>query len=367
MSHNEMRHPPHLFAPLTLRGVTLRNRIAVSPMCQYSSEDGFASDWHVVHLGSRAVGGASLVFTEASAVEERGRISPQDLGIWKDAHIEALERVTKFIRGQGAVAGIQLAHAGRKASTLRPWDMRQGVPALVEAADGGWTPVAPSAIPFAPGYGTPTELSTEELGDVVRAFGAAARRALEAGFETIELHAAHGYLIHEFLSPISNHRSDRYGGDFAGRTRLMNEVVDEVRRHWPERLPLFVRISSTDWAEEGGWDVDQSVELSRSLRDRGVDLVDCSSGGMLPCASIPLGPGYQTPFAERIRRESGIATGAVGMITSPAQADHIVRTGQADMVLLAREMLRDPYWPSRAARELGQETVPAPVQYVRAW
>ena len=355
--------PPHLFSPLTLRDVTFRNRIAVSPMCQYSSEDGFANDWHFVHLGSRAIGGAGLVIAEAAGVEARGRISPQDLGIYQDAHIEPLRRINRFIHEHGSVAGIQLAHAGRKASTRRPWD--RGQDALVPESEGGWKAVAPSATAFGDGYPMPTELSVSEIGEIVTAFGEAARRALEAEFRVIEIHAAHGYLLHEFLSPFSNRRTDNYGGDFEGRTQIVREVVEEIRRYWPERLPLFIRLSVTEWTD-GGWNPDESATLSKQLKPLGVDLVDCSSGGNVPKAAIPVGPGYQTAFAEKIRREASIATGAVGMITSPQQADQIIRTGQADIVLLARELLRDPYWPSRAAKELKQE-IPAPVQYVRAW
>jgi 2,4-dienoyl-CoA reductase-like NADH-dependent reductase (Old Yellow Enzyme family) len=355
--------PTHLFSPLTLRDVTFRNRIAVSPMCQYSSVDGFATDWHLVHLGSRAVGGAGLVIAEASGVEARGRISPQDLGIYRDEHIEPLQRITRFIYEHGAVAGIQIAHAGRKASTHRPWE-RGSQPAVPES-EGGWQVVAPSPLPFDAGYPQPGALSEAEIGDVVRAFGQAARRALEAGFQVVEIHAAHGYLLNEFLSPLSNQRTDRYGGSFENRTRIVREVVEEVRRHWPERYPLFIRFSVTDWVE-GGWDTGQSVELARLLKPLGVDLVDCSSGGNSPKARIPVGPGYQTIFAEQVRREAGILTGAVGIITSAHQADHILRTGQADMVLLARELLRDPYWPARAAKQLGHE-IPIPVQYTRAW
>lgn len=354
---------PHLFSPLTLRDVTFRNRIVVSPMCQYSSDDGFASDWHFVHLGSRAIGGAGLVIAEAAGVEARGRISPQDLGIYKDEHIEPLRRINRFIHEHGSVAGIQLSHAGRKASTRRPWD--RGNDALVPESDGGWKPVAPSAIAFDNGYPMPAELSVSEIGGIITAFGAAARRAFEAEFRVIELHAAHGYLLHEFLSPLSNQRTDQYGGNFDRRTRIVREVVGEIRRHWPERLPLFIRLSATEWTD-GGWSPDESAMLSRQLKPLGVDLIDCSSGGNVPKATIPVGSGYQTAFAEKIRREASIATGAVGMITSPQQADHIIRTGQADMVLLARELLRDPYWPSRAAKELKQE-IPAPIQYVRAW
>ncbi|HJT22915.1 MAG TPA: NADH:flavin oxidoreductase/NADH oxidase [Nitrospira sp.] len=351
---------PHLFEPITFRGVTLPNRIAVSPMCQYSSKQGFATDWHVVHLGSRAVGGAGLVFTEATAVLPEGRISPQDLGIWSDDHIEPLGRIARFVQEQGSVAGMQLAHAGRKGSTYRPWD---GHGAISEA-DGGWPVVAPSAVAFAEDYAVPQALTEEGIRAVVSAFAAAAGRACEAGFRVVEIHAAHGYLLHQFLSPLSNQRRDRYGGSFENRTRLLREVVEAVRKVWPEDCPLFIRISATDWTD-GGWDLDQSVELARHLRPLGVDVFDCSSGGNLPHAKIPVGPGYQTPFAEQIRRDTGMPTGAIGLITAPVQADHILRTGQADLVLLAREMLRDPYWPLRAARELGR-TVPWPVQYVRA-
>jgi len=352
---------PGLFDPLPLRSLTLPTRIAVSPMCQYSSTDGFATDWHLVHLGGRAVGGASLVFTEATAVTAEGRISPQDLGIWQDAHVEALARITRFIHQQGAHAGMQLAHAGRKASTWRPWAGEGAVP----ASAGGWDEVvAPSALAFAPGYPEPRALDEAGVAGVVAAFAAAARRARAAGFGVVEIHSAHGYLLHEFLSPLANHRTDRYGGSFENRTRIVREVVAAVRAVWPEALPLFVRISATDWAE-GGWDLEQSVELARALKGLGVDLVDCSSGGAVPGVRIPVGPGYQTPFAERIRQAAGIATGAVGMITEPVQAEHIVRTGQADLVILAREMLRDPYWPLRAARTLGR-AASWPSQYLRA-
>jgi 2,4-dienoyl-CoA reductase-like NADH-dependent reductase (Old Yellow Enzyme family) len=350
-----------LFDPLALRGVTLRNRIAVSPMCQYSCEGGLATDWHVVHLGSRAVGGAALVFTEAAAVSPDGRISPQDLGFWDDVHVAPLARIVRFVHAQGAVAGVQLAHAGRKASTRRPWEGSGRVP----EAEGGWTSVvAPSAVRFDEHYPEPRALDEIEIHGIVQAFADAADRARRAGFRVIEIHAAHGYLLHEFLSPLANRRTDRYGGSLENRMRLPLEVARAVRAVWPEELPLFVRISSTDW-QEGGWDVEQSVALARALGSAGVDLVDCSSGGMVPTAIVPVGPGYQTPFAERIRREVGIATGAVGMITEPAQADHIIRTGQADVVLLAREMLRNPYWPLHAARTLGQR-VSWPAQYLRA-
>jgi 2,4-dienoyl-CoA reductase-like NADH-dependent reductase (Old Yellow Enzyme family) len=351
----------HLFEPLKLRDITLRNRIAVSPMCEYSSHDGFANQWHLVHLGSRAVGGAGLVLTEAIAVTADGRISPQDLGIWKDEHVEKLAEIVAFVKGNGAVAGTQLAHAGRKASTAPPW--LGGGAVLPE--NGGWSPIyAPSAIAFSDESIVPKALSVDEIGGLVQAFARAAERSLAAGCEVVELHGAHGYLIHEFLSPLSNTRDDAYGGSFENRTRFAREVASAVRAVWPERLPLFARISATDWAE-GGWDLEQSVELARIFKTLGVDLVDASSGGAVPYAKIDVGPGFQVPFAERIRRDAGIATGAVGMITEAHQADAIVREGKADLVLLARELLRDPYWPLRAAGELGVD-VEWPAQYRRA-
>jgi 2,4-dienoyl-CoA reductase-like NADH-dependent reductase (Old Yellow Enzyme family) len=351
----------HLFDPLSIRDLTFANRVFVSPMCEYSSTDGYANDWHFVHLGSRAVGGAGLVLTEATAIVPEGRISPQDLGIWSDDHIAPLARIVRFIREQGSVAGMQLAHAGRKASTYRPWE---GLGTVPENA-GGWTNVvAPSAVAFADHYPEPQALTSDGIQEIVAAFAEAARRACEAGFRVIEIHAAHGYLIHEFLSPLSNRRQDAYGGSFENRTRLLREIVAAVRSSWPEGAPLFVRISATDWID-GGWDIQQSVELARRLKEIGVDLIDCSSGGNVAHAQIPVGPGYQTRFAEQIRRETGIMTGAVGMIVSPAQAEHIVATGQADAVIIAREFLRDPYWPLRAARELGQP-ISWPVQYLRA-
>jgi 2,4-dienoyl-CoA reductase-like NADH-dependent reductase (Old Yellow Enzyme family) len=351
----------HLFDPLSIRDLELANRVFVSPMCEYSSTDGYANDWHFVHLGSRAVGGAGLVFTEATAVAPEGRISPRDLGVWSDDHVEPLARIVRFIHEQGSVAGMQLAHAGRKASTYPPGEGQGAIP---ESA-GGWPKVvAPSALPFAAHYPMPQALTSEGIQEVVAAFAAAARRACAAGFRVIEIHAAHGYLIHEFLSPLSNERQDSYGGTFENRTRLLREIVAAVRSSWPARAPLFVRISATDWVD-GGWDVRQSVELARALRELGVDLIDCSSGGNLPHAKIPVGPGYQTPFAEQIRREAEIMTGSVGMITSPVQAEHVIGTGQADAVIIARELLRDPYWPLRAARELGQ-SIAWPGQYLRA-
>jgi len=351
----------HLFDPLAIRDITFANRVFVSPMCQYSSTDGYANDWHFVHLGSRAVGGAGLVLTEATAVLPEGRISPQDLGIWMDEHIEPLARIVRFIHEQGSVAGMQLAHAGRKASTYAPWAGHGTVP----ESKGGWNNVvAPSALAFTNGYPMPRALSIDGIKNIVSAFAAAARRACEAGFRVIEIHAAHGYLIQEFLSPLSNQRTDAYGGSFENRTRVLREIVAAVRGSWPERAPLFVRISATDWID-GGWDIEQSVELARQLKELGADLIDCSSGGNAEHAKVPVGPGYQTPFAEQIRREANILTGAVGMITSPVQAEHILVTGQADAVMIARELLRDPYWPLRAARELGQ-SISWPVQYLRA-
>jgi 2,4-dienoyl-CoA reductase-like NADH-dependent reductase (Old Yellow Enzyme family) len=350
-----------LFDELKLRGLTLRNRIAVSPMCQYSSTDGLADDWHFVHLASRAVGGASLVFTEAAAVTAEGRISPQDLGIWTDAQADALARIVAFIASQGAAAGIQLAHAGRKASVRRPWDP----PGVVPESEGGWARVdAPSAIAFSKDTLVPHAMTEQEIAGVTARFVAATQRALAAGFHVIELHAAHGYLFHEFLSPLSNTRTDRYGGSFENRTRVLVETVNAVRRVWPESRPLFVRISASDYTD-GGWDLPQSIELARALKPLGVDLIDASSGGNVATATIPLGPGYQVPFAAAIKREAGILTGAVGLITEAAQADEVIRSGQADLVLLAREMLRDPYWPLRAARELGQG-IGWPAQYLRA-
>ena len=351
----------HLFEPLTLRSVTVANRIAVSPMCQYSSVDGYVTDWHLVHLGSRAVGGAGLVITEAMAVTPQGRITPHDLGIWSDDHIEPLARIVHFMSRQGSLVGIQLGHAGRKASTPAPWEHRS---VTLTEAEGGWPTVAPSAVAFDEGCIVPTALTEEGVQGIATAFAQAARRSLQAGFRIAEIHAAHGYLLHQFLSPLSNRRTDRYGGSFENRTRLLRDTVSAVRDVWPGHLPLLVRISVTDWVE-GGWDLEQSLELVRQLQPLGVDLIDCSSGGSDPHARIPIGTGYQTPFAEQIRRETGSRTGAVGLITSPAQADHIIRSGQADLVLLGRELLRDPYWPLRAARELGQ-LVPWPAQYVRA-
>lgn len=347
-----------LFTPLALRDVTLRNRIAASPMCQYSAVDGVPNDWHFVHLGGLATGGAGLVIAEATAVTPEGRISPQCTGLWNDTQLEAWTRITAFMRAQGTVAGIQLGHAGRKGSTRRPWEGSGSVPS------GGWTPVAPSAVAFSANYPMPVALDAAGIAGVITAFRDAARRALAAGFQLIELHGAHGYLLHEFLSPLANHRTDAYGGPFAHRTRLMLEVVAAVREVWPEHLPLLVRLSATDWVE-GGWSVDETVELARLLRTRGVDLIDTSSGGLSPEQHIPVGPGYQVPFARRVRHEAGIATGAVGLITEPAQAEAIVRDGDADLVVMARELLRNPRWPLAAARALGVDG-PWPRQYERA-
>ena len=355
-------HSSRLFSPIQLAGVTFSNRVFVSPMCQYSSEDGFSNDWHLVHLGSRAVGGAGLVMTEATAVLPEGRITPQDLGLWKDDHIGGLKRIVEFLHGQGARAAVQLAHAGRKANMTHPWAPEQR---SLTPSEGGWKNVmAPSAVRFAENYTQPIALDLAGIQTIIEAFARAAERALETGFDLVELHSAHGYLLHEFLSPLSNRRTDQYGGSFENRIRLLVEVVDAVRTVWPTELPLLVRISAADWAE-GGWEIEQSVALAKVLKEHKVDLIDVSSGGMTPQQVMPLGPGYQTPFAERIRREAQIATGTVGMITNAVQAEHILRTGQADVVLLARELLREPYWPLHAAKELG-DTASWPAQYLRA-
>ena len=353
--------PAHLFAPLAIREVSFRNRIGVSPMCEYSSNDGFANDWHLVHLGSRAVGGAAIVMTEASAVLPEGRISPQDLGVWKDDHIPMLARIFRFIEEQGAVPAMQLAHAGRKASTAPPWTGR----GTLDQSEGGWRPVfGPSAIAFSPASPPPEPLDDRGIARIAQAFAEAAKRAREAGAKVVEIHAAHGYLLHQFLSPLSNARTDCYGGSFENRTRFLREVVHAVRQTWPPALPLFVRISASDWVD-GGWSISDSVGLAKQLQPVGVDLIDCSSGGAVPNVQILAGPGYQVPFAEQVRKEAGIRAAAVGMITAPEQADQIVRTGQADMVFLARELLRDPYWPLRAAGHFHQDGL-WPKQYLRA-
>jgi 2,4-dienoyl-CoA reductase-like NADH-dependent reductase (Old Yellow Enzyme family) len=349
-----------LFTPFKLRDLEFRNRVFVSPMCQYSSPGGLPTDWHLVHLGSRAVGGAGLVMTEATAVSPEGRISPDDAGIWSDAHVAAWGRIAHFIRDQGACPGMQIAHAGRKASTHAPWQGNGPVP----MAAGGWQPIGPSPIPFDAKSASPREMTAADVDAVVAKFAEAAHRAIEAGFAVVELHAAHGYLLHEFLSPISNHRADEYGGSLENRMRLALRVARAVRGAMPAGSPLFVRLSVTDWVE-GGWDLAQSIELSKRLKEAGADLIDCSSGANVADAKIPVGPGYQVPFAEAIRRDAAIATGAVGMITRPEQAEEIIASGKADAVLLAREMLRDPYWPLRAAKALGDKVAP-PKQYGRA-
>jgi 2,4-dienoyl-CoA reductase-like NADH-dependent reductase (Old Yellow Enzyme family) len=350
-----------LFTPFRVREIELRNRIVVSPMCEYSAKEGHPQPWHMVHLGSRAVGGAGLVMTEASAVEPRGRISAADAGIYDDAHIASWRPITEFVKGQGAVVGMQLAHAGRKGSTAVPWAGGKGV----SIAEGGWEPVGPSALPFDAGYPLPHALEKDEIRAVVAAFRKAAQRALAAGFQVIEIHGAHGYLIHEFLSPLCNSRNDEYGGALENRMRFALEVTKAVREVWPANLPLLFRVSATDWVD-GAWDLAQTIELSKQLKPLGVDLIDASSGGAVPYAKIPVGPGYQVAFAEAIRKESGIATGAVGMITDPAQADTVLSTEQADLVFLARAMLRDPYWPRRAAKAL-EVKITGPVQYGRGW
>lgn len=350
----------HLFAPLPLRGVTLPHRIGIPPMCQYSAREGIAGDWHFVHYGSRAVGGAALMIVEATGVAPEGRISPGDLGLWNDAQVEPLARIAHFAKEHGCAPALQLAHAGRKGGVGLGWQQQATLP----AAAGGWTPVAPSPIAFGEGYAVPTALDAAGIRHVIDSFVAAAKRALAAGFQIVEVHAAHGYLLHQFLSPLSNQRTDAYGGSFENRSRLAREVVAAVRAVWPDNLPLLVRLSATDWVA-GGWNCDETVELCRILRALGVDLVDVSSAGLVPWAQIPVGAGFQTEFAARIRREADLPTAAVGLITSPQQADHIVRSGQADLVLLGRELLRDPYWPLHAAQALGQATS-WPRQYLRA-
>lgn len=357
--------PVHLFSPLTIKSITLRNRIGVSPMCQYSSEDGLLNDWHLVHLGARAVGGAGLILVEATGVEPRGRISPEDSGIWSDKHIEPLARINRFLKQHGAVPGIQLAHAGRKASTARPWEERGRA---LSDAEGGWEPIAPSPLTFgAKTSRAPREMTVDDIRTVQEAFRAATIRALNAGCEWLELHAAHGYLLHNFYSPLTNQRQDNYGGSFENRIRFTLETVRVMRTAWPDQFPFAVRLSCTDWAE-GGWTIENSIELSKRLKAEGVDLIDCSSGFNTPdYEAIPFGADFQVPFSERIRNEANILTAAVGCITDAAQADRIIRSGRADIVLLAREMLRKPYWPLEAARAVHQkEAVTSPVQYGRA-
>ena len=353
---------PHLFEPITIRGITLRNRIGVSPMCMYSYTDGFSNDWQIIHLGARAVGGAGLILTEATAVEPRGRITPYDVGIWSDDHIEPLARLTSVLKSNGATAGIQIAHAGRKASSNRPWENEKPI---LPSQPLGWLGVAPSPIAYNPDYAVPHELSVSEIHIIQDAFRAGAQRALTAGFEWLEIHAAHGYLIHSFYSPISNKRTDEYGGSFENRIRFLMETVRAIRPVWPDHLPLTVRISGTDWVE-GGWTVEESIELARCLKSEGVDLIDCSSGGGVWKAKVPVGPGYQVPISDAVRNGGDILTAAVGLITTPAHADEIIRNSRADLVLLGREMLRDPYWPLHAAQVLKQP-VPVPSQYLRAF
>ncbi len=350
-----------LFTPFRLREIQLKNRIVVSPMCEYSAVNGHPQPWHLVHLGSRAVGGAALVFTEATAVEARGRISPSDTGMYLASHVDAWRPIVEFVHKQGAVAGMQLAHSGRKGSTKPPWLGGK----KVMAEEGGWEPVAPSTEPFDKHYPMPRALTAGEVREIVDAFRKATERAFAAGCEVLEIHAAHGYLLHEFLSPLSNFRQDEFGGTFENRIRVLLQVIEAVREVWPARLPLFVRVSATDW-KEGGWDLHQTIELSKRLKTLGVDLIDVSSGGLVPGVQIPVGPGYQVGFAGQIRKQAAIATGAVGMITEPEQAETILRVGQADLIIMARELLRDPYWPRRAAQILGERIQP-PVQYERAW
>jgi 2,4-dienoyl-CoA reductase-like NADH-dependent reductase (Old Yellow Enzyme family) len=358
--HDQKIPEVDLLSPLTMRSVTFRNRIVMSPMCQYSATEGLANDWHLVHLGSRAAGGCSLIVVEATAVTREGRITPGDTGIWSDEHVPPLARIVQFVESQGAVPGIQLAHAGRKASCDLPWN---GGAALKSSAEGGWTVVAPSAVPFHEGDPAPRALDEAGIEEVIEKFEAATRRALEAGFKVIEIHSAHGYLLHEFLSPLSNQRTDDYGGSLESRMRLLLRVAERVRALTPAALPVFVRISATDWVE-GGWDIGQSVELSKRLKTLGIDLIDVSSGGAVPTARIPVAKGYQVPFARQIRDEAGIATGAVGMIMEPHHADEIITGGDADLVFLARELLREPYWAIKAQQELGGEpSWPIPYGY----
>lgn len=350
-----------LFDPFPQRSLILRNRIVVSPMCQYSATDGMPDDWHLVHLGSRAVGGAAAIIAEATAISPEGRITPCDTGIWNDEQAEAWSRIARFITREGAVAGIQLAHAGRKASCAAPWHGGKGL----TPEEGGWTPLGPSAIPYDHHNPLPEALDEAGIAKIITDFVEAARRSLTAGFQLVEVHAAHGYLLHSFLSPLSNRREDRYGGSFDNRTRLLREVLIAVRAAWPAHLPMWLRMSASDWAG-GGWEIEDSVELAKSVSALGVDLVDVSSGNLLPNHFAPSVPGYHVPFAARIRSEAGVATGAVGMITEPEQAEAILQNGEADLILLARELLRDPYFPRRAAKQL-EAQIEAPEQYQRAW
>jgi 2,4-dienoyl-CoA reductase-like NADH-dependent reductase (Old Yellow Enzyme family) len=352
----------HLFSPLTLRELTLKNRVVVSPMCQYSSDDGLATDWHLVHLGARAVGGAALVIVEATAVSPEGRISPWDSGIWSDAHATAFARITRFIKQNDSIPGVQLAHAGRKAAVEAPWRGGRQLPADHPLA---WQPLAPSPVPFHPSERPPREMTRDDLESVVADFAAATRRALAAGFEVVELHAAHGYLLHQFLSPLSNQRTDEYGGSFENRARLLLRIAQDTRAAWPAKWPVFVRVSATDWAPTGGWDLDQSIRLAKLLKELGIDLIDCSSGGLIPGAKIPAAPGYQVPFAQAIREHAHIPTGAVGLITDPHHAEQILAQGHADLILLARALLNNPHWPLHAAKTLGVD-LPWPNQYARA-
>jgi 2,4-dienoyl-CoA reductase-like NADH-dependent reductase (Old Yellow Enzyme family) len=352
-----------LFQPLKIRELVFKNRIFVSPMCQYSSQEGLASNWHLVHLGARAVGGAALVMTEAAAVSPEGRISPQDLGIWNVAQAQALKPITQFILEQGSVPAIQLAHAGRKASTAAPWRMKSKSPSTLTAAEGGWAPVGPSPLAFSESYATPTEMTAEAIEKVRKDFSCAAELALTAGFQVIEIHMAHGYLMHEFLSPLSNTRTDQYGGSLENRLRLPLEIAKSLRDLWPAKWPVFVRISATDWTDKG-WDLEQSEVFVLELKELGIDLIDCSTGGNVAHAKVPVAPGYQVSFAERLRK-TGVLTGAVGLITEPQQAEEILRQEKADAIFLARELLRDPHWPLRAAKALNQD-ITWPVQYERA-
>ncbi len=349
-----------LFSPLDIKSVTFRNRVVISPMCQYSAVDGFANDWHLVHLGSRAVGGAALIIQEATAVSPEGRITPGDLGLWNDGHMKKMEAITHFIHGQGAIAGIQLAHAGRKGGCALPWNGGK----QLKVSEGGWETVSASAIPFTPDDVAPKALDLEGVSRIIDAFKTSARRALEAGYRVIEIHAAHGYLIHQFLSPLSNHRADQYGGSFGNRIRLLLEIVEAIKLEWPEELPLFVRISATDYAE-GGWNPEEATALSAILKTMGVDLIDCSSGGLVHYAKVPFGPGYQVPFSAKIKKETGILTGAVGLITNAKQAEAILEKGETDLILIARESLREPYFSLKGAADLGDD-ITWPPQYIRA-